>query len=330
MPRALLSAIQIKEAGRAHPRGNYPSWQSRAHTAARWSVYGDSTSDEASDATWSGAKGAAIGAAIGALEAKLAKTSVRLGALRGALKEGSVSFMETTYNQRAARGMLDESEAKWSAASGAVLGGIDGAFTAPRGAKGLGALQGALKQGSDRYLEMDRDQRAARGVLDETSEAGWRVTSGAVLGGIDGALETAKNARHGDGRRYTFNRAINAAGRGYATGGAKGFINEKLAQRDARTGTRRSEFTKQLRGKAVSNIVDYTFDSAARKYNRSAMGSDFRRVWCTTGLLRVSKQRRKRLRSDEGRGFQESLFFFLCPAMSLLSYEISGIERRRP
>ena len=273
MPRALLSAIQIREAGRAHPRGDYPSWKSRAHAVARWSVYGDSTSDEASQATWSGVKGAAIGAAIGALEAKHEKSSVGLGALRGALKHGSERFMEKTYNQRAARGMLDESEATWSAASGAVLGGIDGALAAPRGAKGLGALQGALKQGSDRYLERDRDQRAARGVLDETSEAGLRAMSGAVLGGIDGALETAKNAGPNDGHVLTFDRAIKAAGRGYATGGAKGFINEKLAQRDARTGTRRSEFTK-LREMAVSGTVDYTFDSAARKYNRSAMGSD--------------------------------------------------------
>ena len=275
MPRALLSAIQIREAGRAHPRGDYPSWKSRAHAAAVWSVYGDSTSDEASQATWSAAKGAAIGAAMGALEAKQNKTSVGLGALRGALNVGSEHFMETTYNQRAARGMLDESEATWSAASGAVLGGIGGALAAPRGAKGLGALQGALKQGSDRFLERDRDQRAARGTLDETSEAGWRAMSGAVLGGIDGALETVKNS--GDGHRYTRDRAVRAALRGYNTGGAKGFINEKLAQRDARTGTKRSVFTK-LRGSAVSSIVDYTLDSVTGLRTRNATVFGVRRA----------------------------------------------------
>lgn len=263
MPRALLSAIQIREAGRAHPRGDYPSWQSRARGGARWSVYGDSTSDEASQATWSGATGAAMGAAIGALEAKLAKTSVGLGALRGALKEGSVSFMEETYNQRAARGMLDESEATWSAASGAVLGGIDGAFTAPRGFKVLGALQGALKQGSDRFLKMDRYQRAARGVLDETSEADRRMLSGAVLGGIDGALNSVKNAPANHGYILTRNRAADALLKGYIKGGATGFLNEKLAQRDARTGTKSSGFTR-LREKAVSDAVDY-LDSVAFK-----------------------------------------------------------------
>ena len=211
MPRALLSAIQIKEAGRAHPRGYAPSWESRAHAVTRQAVYGDSTS-EAWEAAWSAAKGAAGGAAIGALAAKHNKTSVGLGALRTALSVGSDDFLYTRRAQRAARGPLDDaSEAKWSAARGAVLGGIDGAL----------------------------------------------------------ALTVAAERKPGDGNLATRDLAIHSAMRGAITDGTAGFLNEKLAQRDDRAGTKRSYVGRKVRLGALRAAVDFVATNVRAEYNKS-------------------------------------------------------------
>jgi hypothetical protein len=202
MPRPLLSAIQIGEG--AHQRG-YPSWSSRAHAgaraASRWSVYGDSTSDEASEANWSAARGAAIGAAIGA-------------------------------------------------------------WRAPPGSKGLGALRSALREGSDDFLHTRRTQRAARGILDNPSEAQWSAARGAVLGGIDGALGIAERRKPTDSASVTTKLALHAAVKKAITGGTAGFLTEKLAQRDDRAGTKQWYVPRKLRRAVVETAVETAVDFA--------------------------------------------------------------------
>jgi hypothetical protein len=207
MPRALLSAIQIREG--VHPRGYAPSWESRAHAVARQAVYGDSTS-EAWEAAWSAAKGAAGGAAIGALAAKHNKTSV-----------------------------------------------------------GLGALRTALSVGSDDFLYTRRAQRAARGQLDDASEAKWSAARGAVLGGIDGALAVAAERKPGDGNLATRDLAIHSAMRGAITDGTAGFLNEKLAQRDDRAGTKRSYVGRKVRLGALHAAVNFVATNVRAEYNKS-------------------------------------------------------------
>jgi hypothetical protein len=207
MPRALLSAIQIREG--AHPRGYAPSWESSAHALARQAVYGDGTS-EAWEAAWSAAKGAAGGAALGALVAKHNKTSV-----------------------------------------------------------GLGALQTALRVGSDDFLYTRRAQRAARGPLDDASEAKWSAARGAVLGGIDGALAVAAKRSPGDGNLATRDLAIHSAMRSAITDGAAGFLNEKLAQRDDRAGTKRPYLGRKLRRGVIRAAVDLVATNVRAEYNKN-------------------------------------------------------------
>jgi hypothetical protein len=72
---------------------------------------------------------ASLGAAEGAIRARITNANVGIGALRGALREGADDFMYKRTTQRAARGELDRtSDAAWSAARGAVLGGVDAAL----------------------------------------------------------------------------------------------------------------------------------------------------------------------------------------------------------
>jgi len=207
MPRALLSAIQIREG--AHPRGYAPSWESSAHAVPRQAVYGDSTS-EAWEAAWSAATGAAKGAALGALVAKHDKSSV-----------------------------------------------------------GLGALRTALRVGSDDFLYTRRAQRAARGPLDDASEAKWSAVRWAVLGGMDGALAVAAERLPGDGNLATRDLAIHSVMRRAITDGTAGFLTEKLAQRDDRAGTKRSYLGRKLRRGAVNAAVSLVAKNVRAEYNKN-------------------------------------------------------------
>lgn len=151
-------------------------------------------------------------------------------------------------------------EAAWSGAKGATIGAAIGALAAKqtKTSVGLGALRTALSVGSDDFLYTRRAQRAARGPLDDASEAKWSAARGAVLGGIDGALAVAAIRKPGDGNLATRDLAIHSAMRSAIADGTAGFLNEKLAQRDDRAGTKRSYVGRKVRLWALQATVDRT------------------------------------------------------------------------
>ena len=117
-PRSVLQVVNRGEAGSQTSqtsRARQESWSSHASGAykrIRTPVYGDSTSDEASEANRIAVKGALVGAMVGGLDAGRKEDNCRGqaayhrqeciigGAIKGAFAGGAAGFLDATQRQR--------------------------------------------------------------------------------------------------------------------------------------------------------------------------------------------------------------------------------------